>query len=95
MSLIIIVKVVPASGKDEWKVDAAGRIKAYLKSPPEKGRANQELVKKIAQALNITQQQVLIVSGLTDRTKRIKIDAVITHDQVLSALGLAKQYTIF
>ena len=95
MSLIIQVKVVPSSGRSKWAVDKTGILKAYLKSPPEKGLANEELVRVIAKALRLPQSEVGIVSGATSRTKRVKINAEIVYDQVLKALGIEVQLPLF
>ncbi len=95
MSLIIQIKVVPSSGKSKWLVDKSGILKAYLKSPPEKGLANEELVKTIARALRLPQTQVGIISGATSRIKRIKINAELRYEQILKALGIEEQTSLF
>ena len=91
MSLIIDIKVVPRSGKSMCKRDKAGTLVCYLKSPPERGLANKELIKYVAKELNITQQQVAIIGGTTSRRKRIRIDADITQEQLFAALGIEVQ----
>ena len=95
MSLIIQVKVVPSSGRSKWAIDKSGILKAYLKSPPEKGLANDELVKAIAKALRIPQSEVIIVSGATSRNKRLKIQADFNYEQILGALGIEIQTSLF
>lgn len=95
MTLILEVKVSPGSGRSAWKIDKSGVLKAYLKSPPEKGLANQELVKTIAYALKLPLKEVTILSGQTSRNKRIKINASITYEQLLAALGIEQQMTVF
>jgi len=45
MSLVFDLKVVPRSGRNKWVLDKSGKLKCYLKSPPEKGLANKELIK--------------------------------------------------
>ena len=45
MALIITVKVVPASGRNQWVIDKSGALKCFLKSPAEQGKANKELIK--------------------------------------------------
>lgn len=95
MALIIDVKVSPSSGRSAWKIDKSGILKAYLKNPPEKGLANQELVKEIAAALKIPAKEVVIVSGQTSRKKRIKINREIHYEQLLIALGIEQQMSVF
>ncbi len=98
MSLIIYLKVVPASGQQKWAIGKNGELKAYLKNQPEKGLANKELIKMLAKALRIPQDDVQILSGDKARTKKIKIQALITYEHLLTTLGLAlpdKQSLLF
>ncbi|MEM2954095.1 MAG: DUF167 domain-containing protein [Candidatus Bathyarchaeia archaeon] len=44
-----------------------------LKSKPEKGRANIELIKKLAKHFKVHASQVKIVSGLTSRKKIVEV----------------------
>ena len=94
MPLIIAVKVVPSSGKTMAQLDASGRLKVYVKSPPEDGKANKELIKYLASALGTTQQLVTIISGATSRNKKIKIELPLTHEDVIARLGLAVQKSL-
>ena len=94
MSLIIEVKVVPSAGKNGWILDKAGKLKGYLKSPPERGLANQELIDLLAKALKIPKQKVILVSGATSRIKRIKIEYELTVEQLYAALGIERQIKI-
>lgn len=86
MSLVLEVKVVPGSKKQSFFLDKQGLLKCALKSQPEKGKANEELIKFLSKLLHIGQQDVKIMSGQTGRKKLIKID--------LDDLTLAKFYTI-
>lgn len=94
MALIVEVKVVPSAGKNGWILDKAGKLKGYLKSPPERGLANQELIDLLAKALKIPKQKVILVSGATSRIKRIKIEHELTIEQLYDALGIERQITI-
>ena len=95
MAFMVEVKVTPSSGRNAWRLEASGQLKCFLKSAPEKGLANQELLKLIAKALGITQAKVVLVKGATNRTKLIKIDCELTFDQLLAALGIERQQTMF
>jgi uncharacterized protein YggU (UPF0235/DUF167 family) len=94
MILICIIKVVPSSGRSAWAVDKSGILKCYLKSAPEKGKANKELIKMLADALSIEQKRITIIGGLTSRTKRIKIDLAITIAQLCQKLNLDYQQKV-
>ncbi|MFH1831534.1 MAG: DUF167 domain-containing protein [bacterium] len=92
--ITIDIKVFPASGKQLCTADKAGRIKCYVKSPPEKGKANQELVKFLSKKLNLPQESVYIISGLTSRNKRVRIESANKLDTILAQLGVEIQMKI-
>ena len=48
-------------------------IAISIKSPPERGRANRELVKKLAGHFGVAESQVRIVAGLASRKKVVEI----------------------
>jgi uncharacterized protein (TIGR00251 family) len=95
MALVFDLKVMPNSGKNKWIIDKSGRLKAYLKSPAQKGLANQELINLLSDLLKMPKQKISILSGALSRIKKIKIDAQITMDQLLSILGIEKQELLF
>lgn len=95
MSIQLDLKVVPSSGRTGLQIDKSGHFKCYLKSPPEKGKANQELIKLLAKLLGIRQEDVSIVSGLTSRNKRVSIRMNVTYEQLLQKLSFDKQTSLF
>lgn len=95
MPLQLVVKVVPNSGRQAWTIDKAGQLKCYLKSLPEKGMANKELIKILANSLGITQDAIKLVGGLTTRTKRLLIETNLTSQQVEAILGIERQKSLF
>ena len=74
MALMVTIKVVPSSGKQICKLDKSGTLKCYLKNPPEKGLANQELIQMLAKKLGIPQTAIHLISGASARTKTLKIE---------------------
>lgn len=50
-----------------------GTIKLDLKAKPERGRANEELKSFLAKNLEVSKENVRILSGFTDRIKLVKI----------------------
>jgi len=95
MAFTIEIKVVPLSGRQELQVDGNGMIKCFLKSAPEKGKANKELIKLLAQKFDIVQRDLEIVSGLTDRKKRIRILTSLTREEFFHKLGFEFQGDLF
>ena len=68
------VKVLPGAGKTVF-MDAMsdGTIKIAVAAQADKGKANLELLKFLANELKVYKYQVKIISGLTERIKLIKI----------------------
>lgn len=95
MSVMLDIKVIPNSGKTLCTLHKNGGIVCYLKSSPERGLANKELVAYIAKTLKIPQQQVRIVHGLTSRKKRLHIQTDMHNDQVLEALQIEQQQNVW
>ena len=95
MSLIVEIKVMPSSGRLEIKLDKNGVLKCWLKSAPEQGKANNELVKFLAKSLGVSQEKVSMISGQTSRNKRLKIELAINFDQLLNMLDIHRQKTVF
>ncbi len=94
MALTVQVKVVPSSGRSSWQLDKNGQLKCFLKSAPEAGAANKELIKTLAKLLGMPQNDVEIVRGLTDRTKLIKIHGDLSQEAFFEKLGLAQQLSL-
>lgn len=96
MALIFILKVVPNSGYNAWKIDKSGLLKCYLKSLPERGKANLELIRLISKELKIPLNMIEVVAGATSRNKKIKIETNLNYANLLHILGLSlEQQTIF
>ena len=49
------------------------QIAISIKSQPERGRANKELLKKLAAHFGVSEERVRIVSGLTSRKKIVEL----------------------
>lgn len=59
--------------KNFVRVDG-GKIHVGLASRPEKGKANTELIKKLAKHFDVSSSQVRIVVGLKSRRKIVEIE---------------------
>lgn len=90
MGMFITVRVTPRSKKQSCSYDAAGRIVIHLRSVPEQGAANAELLEYLAEKLNVSRRLVSLASGATSRTKRVVIDADLSLDEIYQKLGLDK-----
>ncbi len=94
MPLQIVIKVTPSSGRQGWTLDKSGKLKCFLKSPAEKGLANKELIKTLANALRVGQDAITILGGLTSRTKRILIQTTMTIQELEAILGIERQQSL-
>lgn len=74
------VRIIPNSKRFEIK-EENNRIKIYLKSRAEKGKANIELVKALSKALG---KSVRIIRGEKSRNKVIEVEG--TEREVLEAV---------
>jgi uncharacterized protein (TIGR00251 family) len=70
---IIPVKIVPRSSKNQivgWQGDV---LKIKIKSPPVDGEANAELVRFLAEALDIPKSKIEIIKGQSAKNKLLRI----------------------
>lgn len=95
MSLVFNVKVSPNSRQQRWHLDAHGALKCSLRSAPEKGKANKELIELLHTTLSIPKKDIEIISGLTSRQKKVSIQLTITFEQLLTKLGIEQQQLLF
>ncbi len=71
----IRVKIIPQSAKNEIRaIMADDTIKISIQKPPEKNKANEELVAFLSKLLKTKQSEIKIISGFTDTTKLIRIN---------------------
>lgn len=94
MALVVEIKVVPSSGRQQWIVDKGGALKCYLKSPPERGLANAELITILAKALGIPKNDLTILLGATGRKKTVKINKALTFNELVQRLGIEVQQSL-
>ena len=70
---IIKLIVKPNSAKNFIEGAYLGRIKIRIASPPEKGKANRELIKFISEKLEIPKKNIKIISGEKSHIKVLEI----------------------
>ncbi len=90
-AIIIELKAFPASGRQKILLDKTGIVKVYLKSPAERGKANKELIKFLADILDISTDKIEILSGELSQKKRLRFNLELTKEQLFSKLGLDNQ----
>ena len=69
---LINIKVIPKAKKQKI-IEEENRLKVYLKSPPENGKANKELIKVLSKYFKTAQENIKIIKGKFSKNKIIKI----------------------
>lgn len=73
---------VPA-GYNEWRK----RIEVKLKAPPEKGKANEELIGALSALLGVPAARIAITAGAINSKKSIKILGITREDVIKTLKG--------
>ncbi len=73
---------VPA-GYNQWRK----RLLVKLKAPPERGKANEELIDALARLLNVPSVSIEITSGATNSRKSVKVRGMAREDVVKALRG--------
>jgi uncharacterized protein (TIGR00251 family) len=68
------VKVKPNAKRNSIEESADGSLIVHLKSPPVDGKANEELIKLLAEKFDVPKSYIRIKSGATSRQKLVEID---------------------
>lgn len=68
------VKVKPNSKNQSIKEETDGSLTIQLKSPPVDGKANEELIKILAEKFSVSRSKVKIKSGASSHHKLIEIE---------------------
>ncbi len=72
----LAIKVTPNAGRNAIVGVKDGVLYVKIAAPPEKGKANKELIDFLAEKLAIKKSAVLIVKGQTSRYKSIIVEGV-------------------
>ena len=87
----LAVRVTPrASDNKITEVLHDGTVKIHIAAPPVDDKANEELVKFLADILGVPKSRIEIVAGVTGRDKLISVidmDAESVHKRILAYLG--------
>ena len=68
------LRVQPRARRSEWgETLADGTRKVRIAAPPEKGRANQELIRFLAEYYGVSRQAVEIRAGTASHAKQVRV----------------------
>ena len=82
------VRVVPRASRSEIVGEHDGALRVRLSAAPVDGAANEELVRMLARALQVSRNAVVIIAGRTSRLKQVAVSG--TTSERLLALGLSR-----
>jgi len=71
--MIVAVRVKPNSKQPRVEAAPDGSLTVFLKSPPIEGRANEELIARLAAHYGVPKSRVRVRSGAASRNKLIEI----------------------
>ena len=74
--MILTVRVIPRASKTEISGRRDDAIVVRLAAPPVEGAANDALVEYLAHLFDRPKRDISILSGLTSRNKRVRIDGL-------------------
>ena len=93
--IILDIKVIFHAQVPLFIVDRLNqRVSVRIKSAPERGKANKELIKTLAQALRMPQASITLVSGMTTRHKKVALVTPLTLEQVFDTLESASSSAV-
>ncbi len=73
--MLLRVKVKPNSKRPRIEREEDGSLTVHLKSPPVDGKANEELIRQIAEMCDVPKSRVRIKSGLSSRNKVLEVES--------------------
>jgi len=79
------IHVKPGAGKNEITEIKPEYIKIKISAPPEKNKANTELINFLSKIFGINKIDIKIISGLNSKIKMVKINKY-TKDEVITRL---------
>jgi uncharacterized protein (TIGR00251 family) len=79
------ITVSPKSSRSEITIDASGKVKIYLNSPPVDGKANAECISILSKKLKTAKSNIAIEKGDHGRNKRISVSGM-TLEEVMAKI---------
>ncbi len=76
MKCRIEAKVIPGSSRTEITGWLGKSLKIKVSAPPEKGKANQAVIKLLSELLALSEDSITIVSGASSQKKLIEIKGI-------------------
>ena len=82
----LLIRAQPGARVGEAVGEHGDAIKIKVVAPPVDGKANEALLRWLAQQLGVSLRDVELVSGASSRTKRVAVSCALTAEQVIERL---------
>ena len=79
---VLQFKVIPGTSKTGFSDLEGEAIRVRVAAPPEKSKANKELIRFIAKSLGIPKANIVLLSGEASRRKRVLVKGM-SKDQLM------------
>jgi len=86
LAAIVPVRVHPGARRNEVLGFRNGVLEVKIAAPPEKGKANKELIDFLSKLLEVSQSCLAILRGQTSRSKLIAINGL-SREEVMKRLS--------
>jgi uncharacterized protein (TIGR00251 family) len=84
--LLLNVKVVPGSSRDQISGKLGDRLKIKVAAAPEKGGANQAVIALVARTLGLPLRNISVIAGLTSPEKTLMLTGITKDTAALKLL---------
>ncbi len=85
--MFLHIKAKPGSKTNSISISADGSINIKIKAPAQDGKANNELIKFLAEKLDLPKSSIRLVTGSASPFKKLEIDA--DESAVKKKLGIS------
>jgi uncharacterized protein (TIGR00251 family) len=72
-TVVLDVRVIPRASKSQIAGTRGGALLIRLNAPPLDGAANDELIRLLADTLDIPKRDIAVISGERSRSKRVRV----------------------
>jgi len=83
----LVIKVTPNAGRNGITGWRGGVLQIKIAAPPEKGKANKELINFLGRTLEVKKSAIHIIKGETSHDKAIEIEAM-SREEIIKTLKI-------
>lgn len=92
--VILPVRAKPGAKSNELLDVFDGALRISVTAPPEDGRANEAILRVVADTLNLRLSQITLLSGAKTKVKRLLVVGI-TAEDLVSRIDAALEPTLF